>query len=126
MVGLQREDTAGGLYELGGPRVYTMRELMQWVLNATERHRPLFTVGHGLARLQAAIGEMLPGKPFTRDQLAMLGRDNVVAPGAKGLAELGIEPVPIELVVPRLPPAIPAGWRQALGPRPPGERPDRT
>jgi uncharacterized protein YbjT (DUF2867 family) len=100
MAGLHRDDTPGGLYELGGPRAYTMRELMEWILKVTHRHRPLFTVSSGLAGLQAAIGEMLPGKPLTRDQLAMLQRDNVVSPGAKTLADLGIEPAPIDLVVP--------------------------
>ncbi len=43
---------------------------------------------------------MLPTKPFTRDQLLMLSRDNVVAPGDAGLGELGIVPTPVELVVP--------------------------
>ncbi len=42
----------------------------------------------------------MPGKPFTRDQLLLLQRDNVAAPGVPGLAELGIVPTPVELVVP--------------------------
>jgi uncharacterized protein YbjT (DUF2867 family) len=100
MAGIDRADTPGGLYELGGPRVFTMRALMEWILKITYRHRPLFTVSDGLAHLQASLGEMLPGKPFTRDQLAMLARDNVVSPDAKGLVDLGIEPVPVDLIVP--------------------------
>jgi NADH dehydrogenase len=44
--------------------------------------------------------ERLPGKPLTRDQLLLLSRDNVVASGMPGLAELGIVPTPVELVVP--------------------------
>ena len=43
---------------------------------------------------------MVPGKPFTRDQLTMLERDNIVADGALGLAALGIVPTPVELIVP--------------------------
>ena len=100
MAGLLREETRGRLYELGGSRAYSMRELIQWILKVIGRHPPLFTIGPGLARLQARIGELVPGKPFTRDQLAMLSRDNVVAPSAAGLPELGIVPVPIDLVVP--------------------------
>ena len=54
----------------------------------------------GIARLQARIGEWAPGKPFTRDQLTMLERDNVVSDSSLGLAALGIVPTPVELIVP--------------------------
>ena len=54
----------------------------------------------GLARLQARIMEMLPGKPLTRDQLLMLQQDNVAGADMPGLRELGIVPTPVELVVP--------------------------
>jgi hypothetical protein len=53
-----------------------------------------------LVALGAALAEHLPGKPLTRDQLLLLARDNVVAPGAPDLATLGITPTPVELVVP--------------------------
>ena len=53
-----------------------------------------------LARLQAAVMELLPGKPMTRDQLLMLQQDNVVTPDMPGLRELDIIPTPVELVVP--------------------------
>ena len=46
----------------------------------------------GLTRLQARLGEFLPNPPLTRDQLLMLQRDNVQAPGTLGLADLGIRP----------------------------------
>ena len=60
----------------------------------------MLNVPMGLARLQARLLELVPGKPLTRDQLLMLSRDNVVAVGAPGLAELGLVPTPVELVVP--------------------------
>ena len=90
----------GGLYELGGPRVWTFRELLAWMLAEMHRTRPLIDIPPALARLQATILERLPGKPLTRDQLAMLSIDNVVSPGAAGLHELGIVPTPVEMVVP--------------------------
>ncbi|HYZ60831.1 MAG TPA: complex I NDUFA9 subunit family protein [Acetobacteraceae bacterium] len=96
----EREDAPGGLYELGGPRIYTFRELLTWVLHETRRHRHLVEIPPGLARLQARVAELLPGKPLTRDQLLLLQRDNVVTPGQPGLAELGIVPTPMELIVP--------------------------
>jgi NADH dehydrogenase len=54
----------------------------------------------GIARLQASILQHVPGKPLTPDQLLMLSKDSVVAPGALGLADLGITPTPVELIVP--------------------------
>jgi NADH dehydrogenase len=100
IAGLQREAAAGATYELGGPRVLSMRELLAYILAETGRRRRLMTVPMWLARLQAAVLEHLPGKLLTRDQLLMLQRDNVVTAGAPGLAELGIVPTPIDLVVP--------------------------
>ncbi|HET6238850.1 MAG TPA: complex I NDUFA9 subunit family protein [Acetobacteraceae bacterium] len=100
IAGLQREAAAGATYELGGPRVLSMRELLAYILAETGRRRRLMTVPMWLAKLQAAVLEHLPGKLLTRDQLLMLQRDNVVTAGAPGLAELGIVPTPIDLVVP--------------------------
>lgn len=97
---LEREDAAGGLYELGGPRIYTFRELLAWVLHETRRHRFMVEIPPALAGVQARLGELVPGKPFTRDQLLLLQHDNVVGSRVPGLLELGVVPTPIELVVP--------------------------
>lgn len=100
MAGLERTDAVGGIFELGGPKVLTFREILAWILEETRRRKRLVEIPMGLARLQATVAEHLPGKPFTRDQLLLLQRDNVTAPGAPGLRELGIVPTPVELVVP--------------------------
>jgi uncharacterized protein YbjT (DUF2867 family) len=100
MAALGRADAAGATYELGGPRVLSMRELLAYILQETGRPRRMIDVPMGLARLQARFMELAPGKPLTRDQLLMLQRDNVAADGMPGLAELGIVPTPVELVVP--------------------------
>jgi len=100
MAGLHRADAVGVTYELGGPLVLSMRELLAYVLAATGRHRRLVTVPMALARFQATVLERLPGKLLTRDQLLMLQRDNMAAPGMPGLAELGIVATPMDLVVP--------------------------
>jgi NADH dehydrogenase len=55
----------------------------------------------GLARIQAAVLERMPGQMLTRDQLLLLARDNVASPELPGLVELGVVPTPVELVVPR-------------------------
>ena len=100
MAALTREDAPGRTYELGGPDVLTFRELLQYILTETRRRRPMIDVPMGLARFQARIGELIPGKPLTRDQLLLLSRDNVVSPGAPDLAALGIAATPIGAVVP--------------------------
>jgi uncharacterized protein YbjT (DUF2867 family) len=100
MTGLERTDAAGAVYELGGPRVLTMREVIAYVLAETRRRRPVVELPIGIARLQAAVLERLPGQMLTRDQLLMLQCDNVVSAGIPGLTELGIVPTPHELIVP--------------------------
>lgn len=97
---LTMPDVAGKRYELGGPTVWTMRDILTYILRQTERRRPLIDVPMGIAGLQARILERLPGKLLTRDQLLLLQRDNVVTAGMPGLVDLGIVPTPIELVVP--------------------------
>jgi uncharacterized protein YbjT (DUF2867 family) len=100
MAALARADAAGTLYELGGPRIWSFRELLGYILQEIGRRRMMLDVPMGLARLQARVLELVPGKPLTRDQLLMLSRDNVAAAGVPGLAELGVVPTPVELVVP--------------------------
>lgn len=90
----------GETFELGGPRAWSMRDLLAYILRETGRPKSLIAVPMCIARLQAAVLELVPGQPLTRDQLLMLQRDNVVTPGAPGLAELGIVPTPVELIVP--------------------------
>jgi len=117
MAALARADAAGALFELGGPRVWTFREILAYILEETRRRRLMLTVPMELARLQARLAELLPNKPFTRDQLLMLQRDNVAEAGVPGLPELGIVPTPVELVVPSYISRFrPGGGRRMLPP----------
>jgi NADH dehydrogenase len=90
----------GKIYELGGPKIWSFRELLAYILQETQRARPLIDIPPAIARLQAVVMEHLPGKPLTRDQLLLLSRDNVTSPDMPGLAALGITATPVELVVP--------------------------
>jgi NADH dehydrogenase len=100
MAALARADAAGAIYELGGPRIWLFREILAYILRETGRRRAMVDVPLGMARLQAAVMELLPGKPMTRDQLLLLQQDNVVQPDMPGLGDLAIVPTPVELVVP--------------------------
>jgi NADH dehydrogenase len=100
MAALATDAAIGKTYEIGGPRVWTFREILAFILKQTRRDKRLVDIPMGIARMQASILQHVPGQPLTPDQLLMLSKDNVVAPGALGLAELGITPTPAELVVP--------------------------
>ncbi len=90
----------GETYALGGPRIYSFREIMELTLRETGRRRLLIPIPWSLANLQAAFWEWLPNPPLTRDQLRQLRIDNVVPPGAPGLDAFGIAPTPAEAVLP--------------------------
>ncbi|MEM9371280.1 MAG: complex I NDUFA9 subunit family protein [Pseudomonadota bacterium] len=88
-----------GIYELGGPNTYTFRDLMTLMLKVIKRRRLIANIPFFAARLQASVLQMLPNPPLTLDQVRMLQTDNVVADGAKGFPDLGIEPASPESVI---------------------------
>ena len=100
LAALERSDTQGRTYELGGPGTYTMREIMKLVITYTGRRRALVPVPFPIAWLKAGVLELLPNPPLTRDQLEMLKSDNVADPDLPGLADLGVEPTACEVVLP--------------------------
>ncbi|KJC61837.1 3-beta hydroxysteroid dehydrogenase [Bradyrhizobium sp. LTSPM299] len=96
----------GATYELGGPEVLTMREVMEIILEITQRDRMLAPLPFGLAKLQALVLQFAPGAfKLTPDQVAMLRSDNVVSEAAKtaGLTfeGLGITPDSMEAIAPQ-------------------------
>ena len=73
---LAMRETFGHTYPLVGPRVYTLRELLQFVMRLTGHHRPILGLGTGLSALQAAVFERLPGKLITRDNVRSMSIPN--------------------------------------------------
>jgi NADH dehydrogenase len=100
MAAVARPDAVGTTYEIGGPRVWSMREIMAYILAVTGRDKMMVNIPMCVARMQAAVMELIPGKPLTRDQLLLLQRDNVASAGLPGLKELDVVPTPVELIVP--------------------------
>jgi NADH dehydrogenase len=94
------EAASGCLFELGGPDVKTFRELIEYMLKMIDRKRAILDLPLGLARVQAAFLERLPGKLLTGDQIKLLQCDNVVADGALDLETLGITPTPMAMILP--------------------------
>jgi uncharacterized protein YbjT (DUF2867 family) len=92
--------TAGRTYELGGPKIYSFRALIELLLAEIRRKRFLVDIPFGLASLEARLMSLLPDPPLTPDQVEMLKRDNVVSSGALTLATLDIAATPVEAILP--------------------------
>ena len=92
--------TAGRTYELAGPEVYTMRELVMIVLRIIGRRRALLSVPFAVAELQARLFELLPNPPLTTGQIDLLKVDNVSGGTLPGLRELKMIPKAVEEVLP--------------------------
>ncbi|MDY6923572.1 MAG: complex I NDUFA9 subunit family protein [Pseudomonadota bacterium] len=101
---VERPDAAGRTFELGGPEVMTFEEVLKLVLRETRRSIGLLPLPFFVARAIGSAAQLtaVVGIPpvLTRDQVVSLERDNVVADGAEGLAELGVEPTGVEAIVP--------------------------
>ena len=95
---------AGRTFELGGPAVMTFGDVLRLVRRETYRRNALVPLPFFLARIIGSLAQLTAfiGIPpvLTRDQVVLLENDNVVAPGAEGLAELGVEPTGIEAIAP--------------------------
>jgi uncharacterized protein YbjT (DUF2867 family) len=94
----------GTISELGGPEVRTFKEVMLFVLMVSVRKRLLLALPFSIAKLQARLLQFLPTPLLTPDQVELLRVDNVVSQAAqsegRALQGLGIEPEPIEAIVP--------------------------
>ena len=91
-------DAAGKTFELGGPQILTMAELMRWIAQATGRKRLFVELPDAVGGALASGLGWAPGAPITKDQWLMLQSDNVAAPGSEGLSALGIAPTSLAAV----------------------------
>lgn len=98
VVSLSEVRTFGQQYDLCGPHVYTLRQLVEYVAQAAGVRRPVIGLGPTLSMLQAAVLEHLPGKLMTRDNVRSMTLDNVCDCGFP--AVFGFAPTPMEAVVP--------------------------
>ena len=101
-------EAEAGTYELGGPEISTMRDLMKQMLDVIHRRRVLAPLPFWVARIMAFFLDiaqfvtmgLITNGILTRDQLKNLARDNVVSEDAKGFDDLGIRPVAAGSVLP--------------------------
>lgn len=103
---VSRADAQGKTYELGGPRIYTFRELLDLVRKETDRKVPLlalpFVLAHPIGLLLGGAFSLLPwNPPLTGDQVTLLKRDNVVTGETPTIADLGVTQLEsVEAIVP--------------------------
>jgi len=94
--------TVGATIECAGPRVYTLRELVEAAGRWSGARRPIVGLPAALGRLQAAFLEFLPGRTLmSRDNVDSMKTANVASGKLPGLERLGIEPTPLETIAPR-------------------------
>ena len=115
---LENTSTYGKTYELGGPSVYTLRELVQKVMEVLGKKRPIIGLNKPFSYAQGLMLELLPGKLMTRDNVRSMEVDNVTESAIA--AELGVTPTALEAVIPEyLSNATPRGaydgFRSAAG-----------
>lgn len=76
---LTRSETFGKTYPLVGPKVYTLQQLIEFVIALTGKLRLVIGLGGGLSMLQATVFEYLPGKLITRDNVRSMRLPNISA-----------------------------------------------
>jgi len=92
--------TVGRTYELAGPGVYTLRELVSMTLHLMRKRRLLIPLPFAVAEIPARLLELLPNPPLTTGQVDFLKADNVASGALPGLQDLKIQPKRVEEVVP--------------------------
>lgn len=96
---LEDPATIGQLYEIYGAETLSLAEIVRYTARCLGLRRAILPLPDALGRLQAAIFDFVPGKPFSTDNFLSLKHDSVG--GIDGLYRLGIEKTPIEAIVPR-------------------------
>ena len=95
---LENTATYGKIYELGGPSVYTLRELLQKVMTILGKQRPIIGLNDKLSMAQAWAMELMPIKLMSRDNVRSMQVDSVCSTAIA--PELGVTPTSMEVVVP--------------------------
>jgi NADH dehydrogenase len=97
---LDRPESQGRAYDLCGPRVLSLRELVEYSAQLRQRRVRIIELSDKAAQRQARLFERLPGKAFTMDNYRSLQIDSLCT-GQNGLLELDILPTDIDVEVPR-------------------------
>ena len=97
---LGMDETKGKVYEVGGPEVYSFREILEFILEQTGRKSTLVNIPFGPAKMIGAFASLLPKPPLTADQVNLLQNDNVVYTNSLKITDLGVKPASMKDVAP--------------------------
>lgn len=97
---LERVPEAATTYEFGGPRIYRYKELIEALARHVGARPLLLPMPFGLWHALAALAEMLPKPPITRNQVELMEMDSTASPDMPGLTDLGISPRSLEEALP--------------------------
>jgi uncharacterized protein YbjT (DUF2867 family) len=106
----------GEVYELGGPRVYSYKELLQLIVRQLGRRRLLMPLPYFVWQLLAAAVTPFPNPPISRDQVVLMKQDNLVGPNVPSFADLGLAPHALERILPAILSPPPGQRGKAGGP----------
>ncbi len=95
-----KKEARGMTYELGGPSIYTFKELMAYVLKTIHRKRLLSPIPFGVAKSIGFFTQFLSTPPLTPDQVELLKTDTIVSPQAMTAENLGVHPKALEVLAP--------------------------
>lgn len=93
-------ETAGQVYELGGPEILNFQEVYERLFSYTKQKRVLLPLPFGVAKVQACFLSIMPKPLLTRDQVESLKSDSIVSDGALGLSDLGVNATGLDIILP--------------------------
>jgi len=107
-VAAAKGEVDAGTYELGGPEVASLRDLVAKMLKVINRRRLIVNLPFGAARIvafgfdmmQTCTGGLATNTILTRDQVKNLRNDNVVGEGVPGIEAFGVTPTAMEAILP--------------------------
>ena len=97
---IDKSPYAGKTFELGGVKVYSMRDILKFIMTEVNRKRFLLDIPFSVAGVGGAVLQYLPGPLLTPDQVKLLKKDNIVGEKALTFKELDISPCSMELLAP--------------------------
>ncbi|MEZ5691452.1 MAG: complex I NDUFA9 subunit family protein [Rickettsiales bacterium] len=98
---LAEPNTQGETYELGGSKIYSFKQILEYIMEVTNQKRILMPLPFSVASFIAAFFEYMPNPPLTRDQVKLLKYNNTVNDSAKKFEHLSISPTSVEMIVPK-------------------------
>lgn len=100
MAAIEKDEAVGQTFEIGGPDIYSFREILEFICKVINRRPLLLNIPFPVASVIGAVAKFLPCPPLTADQVTLLKNDNIVGTNVKTLSNLGISAGSVPAIVP--------------------------